>query len=174
MPRYSTVNIRDIQLLGNTPPIRGVDRSIDPSKLYNYSNLSSDVKLDWNGDLSFNDDEHDFQLSHTVEAYVQGLYFRLATQRGQYPEDGNFGWNFQYLYNLTVVEQQALLPRVVNDVRSAVMADPDTLSVADVTAYIERLDEHTHSIVIEITAKPRSVQDQIVLTIEMTPSEGED
>lgn len=171
MPRYDKVNIRDHRLLENTVPVRNRRRAADPKKLSHYENLSTDVKLNWSGDVVFNEKTQDLNLTFTVEAYAQSLYHRLVTQKGQHPDNGDFGWDFDYLYNLNLVEQKRMLPRVIRDVRDAVQADPDTLSVRDVRAYIERNDWQSHNIIIIVTAQPRSINDVVEITFEL---DGED
>lgn len=167
MPRYDSLNVRDFRLLNNTVPVRNRAPVANFRGLTSYDNLTSDAKLDWSGDLVFDEKSQDLELAHTVEAYVQNLYHRLVTQSGQHPESGEFGWSYSYLYSLNVVEQKRMLPKVIRDVRDAIKSDLDTLAVIDVSAYIERIDSHHHNIVIEAIVKPRSVNDELQITFEL-------
>lgn len=174
MPRYDTLTIRDYRLLENTVPVRNRPPRENTESLQNYENLSADVKLNWSGDFIFDDKTQDLLLTQTVESYAQSIYHRLVTQRGEFPFDSNFGWDFHYLYQMNVVEQRQILPRVVRDVRDAVQLDEDTLSVINVTAFIERMDQQSHNIIVEVTARPRSIENnvQIVFELDATPEEG--
>lgn len=170
MPRYDVLDVTDVKLINNTPPIRSLDVPVDFSKLDNYANLSADAKLTWSGDIIFDESTGDLGLSYTVESYVQRLYHRLITQTGEFPESSTFGWNFEYLFQLTVIDQQKFLNKIIRDIRDAVYQDGDTLSVINVTAKINQLDSQSHTIEIELTVRPKSINDVLQVTFQMNPS----
>jgi hypothetical protein len=171
MPRYSNVNIRESYLLNNPTSIRNRVPAAVYENLPNYDNLSADAKLSWGGDIDFDEKTDDLALTFSVESYAQRINNRLITQLGQFPEEGNFGWDFNYLYQMNIVEQRKMFPTILRNVRDSVLQDPDTLSVTDVKVYTE-LDEttFTHSIIVELVVRPRSINEDVAIVFELTPS----
>lgn len=171
MPRYSSINVREAALLNNPTSVRNREAAAVYENLSNYENLPADAKLSWSGDIDFDDKTEDLSLTFSVESYAQRLNNRLITQVGNFPEPGDFGWNFEYLYSLNVVEQKRLFPRILRDIRDAVTKDPDTLSVTDVRIYIEiQEDALTHFIIVELVVRPRSINEELQIVFELTPS----
>lgn len=168
MPRYSEINVRDYRLLPNPTSVRNRVPEADYSDLPAYANLSADAKLNWSGDINFDEKTGDVAVTFSVESYAQRLNNRLITQSGEFPEPGDFGWNFNYLYNMSVVEQRRMFPQIIRDIRDAAMDDPDTKKVEDVTVGIERnIDTFTHLIIVKLIVRPKSVDDLLEIIFEI-------
>lgn len=172
MPRYDIVNLEDYRLLNNTVPVRNRTRNWKNEQLSNYTNLGSDLQVNWSGDLIIDEQTQDLKITTKLDAYAQRVYHRLITQLGQFPENETFGWNFEYLYSVNIVEQRRLLPKIINDIKNSVGADEDTLSVQDVTAQIQRTSDQQHNIIIFIIARPKTIQDSVQLVFSLNTTEA--
>lgn len=167
MPRYTSFQLQNYRLLGNTPPISALEQAANYKNLLEYANLANDLKLSWDGDIRLSDSYIvDFELAYTVEAFVQNLYHRLITQVGRLPDDDTFGWNFEYLYQLNVEQQSQLLAVIIKDVENSIKNDPDVLFVADVTGQIVvNEDYQTHNIEITVTVQPKGIKDLVEISL---------
>lgn len=159
MPRYDNVVIRDVRIKKNAASVRDSEGVGDFSSVRQYENISNDAKVDWSGDIVFDESTGDLLLAYNIEALVQNIYHRLITNLGSQPGEPSYGWPFEYLYQLNVVQQKALLPKMVRDIETSLKRDPDIVSVLDVRARIERQDMQTHNVIIEIEIKPKGVSD---------------
>ena len=163
MPRYSTANIEDITILGNTVSVGKQPQDVAFSDIYKH--IPSDLKLSWSNDLVFNHETMDYEVASHLLAYVQRIFLKLITQRGTNPEDPTFGWDFEYLIDKPDYVVKQYLPIVAEDVKRAVESDPDTLSVQNVTASLVVIDEQSSYIKVEISLKPKNFEDILGITL---------
>lgn len=172
MPRWAAFQISNVLVRDkNTPPISDPEAVFYSfSEMENYSNLTNDIRLNWDGDLEFDPDAGDVKLSYGIEAYVQNIYHRLITQRGRLPGDSSFGWDFEYLYQINSVQREQLLPIIARSIQEVLEEDPDTLSVEDVTvSLVINKEDLTENIVINLTLRPASVGDLVQVTLVESP-----
>jgi len=162
MPRYSTANIEDISLLGNTVSVGQQPKDVVFSEIYKH--IPSDLKLSWSNDLIFNHEKMDYEIASHLLAYVQRTFLRLITQRGSNPEDPTFGWDFEYLIDKPDYTVKQYLPIIADDVKRAVELDPDTLEVSNVTASLVAIDNQTSYIKVEVSIRPKNFEDVLGIT----------
>lgn len=167
MPRYSSLQVTNVSVRNNSiPPISSTDLPQNFNNLPKYENLSNDLKVGWDGDLEIDTKTGDFALAFQIEAYVQNLYHRLITQIGRLPGDSTYGWDFEYIYSLNILQQKQLLPVMINDISAAVSNDPDTLIVHDVTGRIVyNPDNFTHNLEFELIVTPKGINNSTVTVI---------
>ena len=165
MPRYSSANIENVEILKNPVSVEKYPSGIDYSSTY--KNLPSDLALSWDNDLVFDSDIADYKISQHLLAYAQRLFLALITQRGSNPESPTFGWDFSYLIDKPVSYVKDLLPSVVNDVKKLLEDDPDTLSVDKVEAAIVRVDKEESFLRISIVVRPKKSSDIISFSLRI-------
>lgn len=168
MPRYASFQVKSVQILQNSPPLNQFNAGIAKKNNFNYSDLNNDVKVSWDGDLKIDPNTGDYSVSYGLEAFVQRLYRKLISSRGNYPGDNSFGWDFDYLFSTPLAKQLEYLPTIAEDVQSSLEEDPEVLSVQDVTVKIVRNDYQSHNIVIEIQVIPVGYNSQVNLVLEST------
>lgn len=165
MPRFSSFQVRSAQILDNSPPL-SVESKRAALQNKNYTSLSNDLKISWDGDLKIDPNTGDYALSFNLEAFTQRLYRRMITNIGNYPGDTTFGWNFEYLFSLSLADQKIMLPTVAKTVKASLESDPEVASVGNIRVYIERIDWQTHKIVIETQVIPLGYNQQVNIALE--------
>lgn len=165
MPRFSQVSLQEVVIGDNYVPLVPHDRNINFKELYVH--VPSDLLLSWNGDLVFDHETMDYKVADHLIAWVQRLYLMLITQKGTNPEAPNFGWDFEYLIDLSDFEATKLLPQVIRDVKDALESDPDTLKVEDIVASVVRKDNQTSYIKLDIYVKPKNFSDIVQLSLKI-------
>jgi len=161
MPRFSSFQLNNIRILKNTPPITDVNPP-NFQTLRIYSQIANDLKLTWDGDIQFDTETNDLAIAYNLEAYIQNLYHRIITQVGRLPADGNYGWNFEYLYQISVIEQRQVLRDIITDISNTILQDPDTLTLENIAAQIINTGEGQHNIEINIEIRPKKSPETIL------------
>lgn len=165
MPRYASFQVKSVDVLQNSPPL-SAENALKAKSNKNHIALNNDLRISWDGDLKIDPNTGDYSVSYNLEAFSQRLYRRLITQRGNYPGDSTFGWNFEYIFSTPVTEQIRSLSGIARGVKDILEEDPEVASVVDVTAKIVRNDYQTHNLVLEIQVIPVGYNSQVNLTLE--------
>jgi hypothetical protein len=95
MPRYSSLQIRDVKVLSENVQSVFSDYSVYNFKNQSSEELSNDIRLNWDGSIDFDEYEQDIRLVYNLEAFVQRVYFWLITSVGELPHNEFFGWDFK-------------------------------------------------------------------------------
>jgi hypothetical protein len=160
MPRYSSLQIRDVKVL-----TENVQTVFSDYSFYNFKNqdsqeLSNDIRLNWDGSIDFDEYEQDIRLVYNLEAFVQRVYFWLITSIGELPHNEFFGWNLnKYIGETRKVNTNELL-REIKKLESL----EDVEYVNDIV--VEEVEENaTRYLSIEIDVKPKFFKYRIFLNL---------
>lgn len=165
MPRYASFQIKSAEVLKNSPPL-SVESKLRANQAKNYTDLSNDLRISWDGDLKIDENTGDYVVSYDLEAFTQRLYRRLITQKGTYPGEPDFGWDFEYLFGIPVSEQRELLPYIAKELEKSLLLDSEVSSVSDIKIQIVRDDFRSHKIVIEVLVIPKGYNSNISISME--------
>jgi len=163
MPRYSSLQIRDIKILAEN-----VQSVFDDYSFYNFKNqnsqeLPNDIRLNWDGSIDFDEYEQDIKLAYNLEAFVQRVYFWLITNIGELPHNEFFGWNLnRYIGTTGKINTNDVLKEI-----KKLESLEDVEYVNDIV--VEDVEEGANRYLrIEIDVKPKFFKYRIFLNLIFT------
>lgn len=165
MPRYSSLIVKDVKILSeNTQSVFSDYKTNFNFEGQDSSELSNDIRLNWDGSLDYDNVNQDFKLVYNVEAFVQSLYFFLITQRGRFPGDSSFGWDLEDV--ITSNSFTLNLKTVVDNLYQALQEHPDIEFIEDIVVQLFE-DDQTSYLKINLSVKPKFFTYNIFLDFEL-------
>ena len=163
MPRYSSLQVKDLRVLSENVQSVFRDYSYFNFQNQNSDYLPNDIRLNWDGSIDFDEYVQDIKLVYNLEAFVQRVYFWLITNVGELPHNEFFGWNLnRYIGTTRKINTNEILQEIK---KLESLEDVEYVSNI-VVEDIEK--DSTRYINIEIEVKPKFFKYRIFLNLVLT------